>query len=402
MVPAAVLMSAGILAALADSAAMALVLIAIVLFGFQSWIGNVQTMPSDIFPAEVVASVAGLGGLGAGAGAILFTLATGFIVDRFGSYTPVLAAAGVLPVLATATLFAVGGPIRRVSFDAAWTGSAGRSGPRNFNDATDADDSEGSAKMKNYLDLTGKVALITGASSGIGAAAATVMSDLGAKVAVGYHRNKDGAEQVCASIASGRRRRAGDSGRRASRARRSARWSTQVTDTLGPIDILVNNAGSLVGRQQISETTEDRLDDILALNLKSAVLCAQVVAPSMVARKRGAIVNVASIAGRNGGGPGAGAYAAAKGGLITFTKSMAKELAPHGVRVNAVSPGVIDTPFHEAFSTPEMLRNFVAQIPLGRIGKPSECATVIAFLASDAASFIIGETIEVNGGQLML
>ena len=119
MVPAAVLMSAGILAALADSAAVALVLIAIVLFGFQSWIGNVQTMPSDIFPAEVVASVAGLGGLGAGAGAILFTLATGFIVDRFDSYTPVLTAAGVLPVLATATLFAVGGPIRRVSFDSA-------------------------------------------------------------------------------------------------------------------------------------------------------------------------------------------------------------------------------------------------------------------------------------------
>ena len=255
--------------------------------------------------------------------------------------------------------------------------------------------------MKNYLDLTGKVALITGASSGIGAAAATVMSDLGAKVAVGYHRNKDGAEQVCAAIAA-----AGGVAlaiqadvRRAQEIRSLV---THVTETLGPIDILVNNAGSLVGRQQISETTEDRLDDILALNLKSAVLCAQVVAPSMVAQKRGAIVNVASIAGRNGGGPGAGAYAAAKGGLITFTKSMAKELAPHGVRVNAVSPGVIDTPFHEAFSTPEMLRNFVAQIPLGRIGKPDECATVIAFLASDAASFIIGETIEVNGGQLML
>ena len=109
-----------------------------------------------------------------------------------------------------------------------------------------------------------------------------------------------------------------------------------------------------------------------------------------------------SIAGRNGGGPGAGAYAAAKAGLIAFTKSLARELGPHGIRVNAVSPGVIDTPFHEVFSTPEMMRNFAAMIPLGRVGVPVECATAIAFLASDAASFVVGETIEVNGGQLML
>jgi 3-oxoacyl-[acyl-carrier protein] reductase len=113
-------------------------------------------------------------------------------------------------------------------------------------------------------------------------------------------------------------------------------------------------------------------------------------------------VNIVSIAGRNGGGPGAGPYAAAKGGLISYTKSLAKELAPHGIRVNAVSPGVIDTPFHEVFSTPEMIGNFVKQIPLGRVGAAQECATAIAFLASDAASYIAGETLEVNGGQLML
>jgi 3-oxoacyl-[acyl-carrier protein] reductase len=126
------------------------------------------------------------------------------------------------------------------------------------------------------------------------------------------------------------------------------------------------------------------------------------VAPSMVERKSGAIINIVSIAGRNGGGPGALAYATAKGGLITFTKGLAKELAASGVRVNAVSPGVIDTPFHEVFSTPEMIKNFVAGIPLGRVGTAMECATVIAFLASEAASYIVGETIEVNGGQLML
>lgn len=148
--------------------------------------------------------------------------------------------------------------------------------------------------------------------------------------------------------------------------------------------------------------TEDRWDEVLKLNLTSAMLCSRVVAPSMIEHKSGAIINVASIAGRTGGGPGAGAYSVAKAGLITFTKSLAKELAPHGIRVNAVSPGVIDTPFHQVFSTPEMIRNFVSTIPLGRVGKPSECATVIAFLASDAASYVVGETIEINGGQLML
>ena len=108
-----------------------------------------------------------------------------------------------------------------------------------------------------------------------------------------------------------------------------------------------------------------------------------------------------SIAGHTGGGPGAGAYAASKAALTAYTKSLAKELAPHGVRVNAVSPGVIDTPFHEMFSTPEMMRSFAAAIPLGRVGTSAECATVIAFLVSSAASYIVGETIEVNGGQLM-
>src|SRR5581483_66334 len=134
-------------------------------------------------------------------------------------------------------------------------------------------------------------------------------------------------------------------------------------------------------------------DEVMNLNLTSAVLCAQAAAPAMIERKSGAIINVVSIAARNGGGPGAGAYAAAKAGLLAFTKSLAKELAPHGVRVNALSPGVIDTPFHEVFSTPEMMANFVKAIPLGRTGKAMECATAIAFLASEAASFVVGETL---------
>jgi 3-oxoacyl-[acyl-carrier protein] reductase len=252
--------------------------------------------------------------------------------------------------------------------------------------------------MKNYMDLTGKVALITGASSGIGAATARVFADLGAKVAIGYHGNPAGAEKVRAEI-----------GGNAIAIRADVRKGAEirnmvetVTKQLGAIDILVNNAGSLVERQRILEVTEERWNDIMALNLTSAVLCSQAVAASMIERKSGAIINIVSIAGRNGGGPGAGAYATAKGGLITVTKSLAKELAPHGIRVNGVSPGVIATPFHEVFSTPEMIKNFVAGIPMGRTGTSEECATVIAFLASNAAAYIAGETIEVNGGQLML
>lgn len=255
--------------------------------------------------------------------------------------------------------------------------------------------------MRNYLDLTGRIALITGASSGIGAAAAEVMADLGAQVAIGYHGNQKGADQVRDRVAS--------AGGKAITVRADVRRSDEiramvesVTKQLGPIDILINNAGSLIQRMKIQELTEERWDEIMDLNLKSAMLCSQAVMASMVERKHGAIVNIVSIAGRNGGGPGAGAYATSKGGLTTFTKSLAKELAPHGVRVNAVSPGVIDTPFHEAFSTPEMLRNFVSTIPLGRLGTAMECATVVAFLASEAASFMVGETVEVNGGQLML
>ncbi len=255
--------------------------------------------------------------------------------------------------------------------------------------------------MHNYMDLTGKVALITGASSGIGAATAAVFAELGAIVAIGYHNNQRGAEQVRDSIA--------NAGGQAIAIQADVRQKAGIaalvrgtTERFGPIDVLVNNAGSLVERMKVLEVTEEKWDNIMNLNLKSAVLCSQAVAPSMMERKKGAIINVVSIAGRNGGGPGAGAYAAAKGGLITLTKSLAKEMAPFGVRVNAISPGVIDTPFHEAFSTPEMIKGFVAGIPMGRTGTSMECATVIAFLASEASGYIAGETVEVNGGQLML
>jgi 3-oxoacyl-[acyl-carrier protein] reductase len=254
--------------------------------------------------------------------------------------------------------------------------------------------------MKNYLDLSNKVALVTGASSGIGAASARVLAELGANVATTYHHNQAGAEKICDEIIA--------LGRKALTMNADFRQTQQieatvshVTDELGPIDILVNNAGSLIGRKANVEMTDEHWNEVINLNLTSAMACTRAVAPSMVQRKSGAIINVVSIAAHTGGGPGAGAYSAAKAGLISLTKAQAKEFAPHGIRVNAISPGTIDTPFHEVFSTPEMIRNTMATIPLGRIGTPEDCAKVVAFLASDAASFLVGETIEVNGGQFM-
>ena len=255
--------------------------------------------------------------------------------------------------------------------------------------------------MQNYMDLTGKVALVTGASSGIGAATGTIFAGLGARVAVGYNGNRKGAELVRDQIVAA----GGEAIICHADVTQEAGIKSlieQVVSALGPIDILVNNAGSLLERLPILTLTDERWDAVMDLNLKSAVLCSQAVAASMIERKSGAIINIGSIAGRNGGGPGAGPYAVAKGGLMVFTKSLAKELAPHGIRVNCVSPGVIDTPFHETFSTPEMMSSFARAIPLGRVGTPAECAKVIAFLASDAAAYIVGESIEVNGGQLML
>jgi 3-oxoacyl-[acyl-carrier protein] reductase len=255
--------------------------------------------------------------------------------------------------------------------------------------------------VPDFISLSNKIALITGASSGIGAATAQLFARLGARVAIGYNRNVQGADQVGEAI-----RQAGGTSIAVQaemlHAVEITRLVDETTGKLGPIDILVNNAGSLVERVKFEKMTEALWDEVMDLNLKSAMLATQAVAASMIERKEGTVINIVSIAGRNGGGPGAGAYATAKGGLITLTKAQAKELAPHGIRVNAVSPGVIDTPFHEVFSTPEMMANFVKGIPMGRVGKPEEVANVIAFLASDAASYITGETVEVNGGQLML
>jgi 3-oxoacyl-[acyl-carrier protein] reductase len=241
---------------------------------------------------------------------------------------------------------------------------------------------------------------VTGASSGIGLATAEAFAARGASVAINYNKNEKGAEEA--------RKRITAAGGRAITVQADVSCACGVksmveraVSELGPIDVLVNNAGSLVERLKILELTEERWDEVMNLNLKSAFLSSQAVAASMIKQKRGAIINVSSIAGRNGGALGSIHYSTAKGGLITFTKGLAKELAAYNVRVNAVSPGVIDTHYHEQFSTPEIMKAYQGMIPLGRIGTPDEVASVICFLASDAASFLVGETIEINGGMLM-
>ena len=248
--------------------------------------------------------------------------------------------------------------------------------------------------------LEGKVALITGASSGIGAATAKVMAREGAHVGVNYLKNQKGAEGVVEAI----RKKGGEAvAIRADVTHRDQVHAlvAEVRKQWGHIDILVNNAGDLIVRHTLADMTEEYWDQIMDLNLKSVFLCTQAVWEEMAARKSGIIINLTSIAGRNGGGLGAAAYAAAKGAVLTYTKSLAKELAPHGIRVNSVSPGVIDTPYHERFSPPELMAKFVANIPLGYAGTSEEVAEVILFLASPAARYLLGETIEVNGGMLM-
>ncbi len=253
----------------------------------------------------------------------------------------------------------------------------------------------------NKQNLNGRVAIVTGASTGIGHWAVIALAECGAGVAINYNRNQTGAEETRQIIESQGGRAIAVQADVSTKAGAQSLVETARAQ-LGPIDILVNNAGDLIQRCPLLDFSEELWDRVMNLNFKSVLLCSQAVMREMMERGRGTIINVGSIAGHHGGGPGATVYAAAKAGVMCLTKGLAKELAPYGVRVNGVAPGVIDTPFHERMSTPELLQQFVATIPLGRVGSAEECGRVIAFLASDAAGYIHGETIEINGGQLMV
>jgi 3-oxoacyl-[acyl-carrier protein] reductase len=250
--------------------------------------------------------------------------------------------------------------------------------------------------------LTQKTALITGASRGIGQATAIVLARQGVKkFFLHYGTNREGAEATLAAV-----REAGADGRLFCADLTRQEGIDSLTSHVRPhadeIEILFNNAGSLLQRSKLLEFTPELYDQVMNLNVKSAWFLAQAVATGMSRRGSGVIVNVSSIAARNGGGPGATMYAAAKAAVACFTKGMAKELAPMGIRVNALSPGTVDNDFHVRFSNREILDNVVRQTPQGRLSSNEDMADVVAFLCSEASRNIIGQTIEVNGGMFMV
>jgi 3-oxoacyl-[acyl-carrier protein] reductase len=244
------------------------------------------------------------------------------------------------------------------------------------------------------------VALVTGGGGGLGRACALTLGQRGAAVAVHFHKSRDGAESIVASLK--------ESGIDAhafqadvTKPQDVAALVESVRARFGTIDVLVNNAGDLIERKPLLEMSDALFHAVMDVNVTSTFLMCRAVGPAMLARQRGAIVNVASLAAWNGGGPGAGAYATAKGAIVSFTKALAKELAPH-IRVNCVSPGLIgETAFHGRFTAPAAFEQATKGVLLGRAGSPQDVATVVAFLASSDSAFLTGETIEINGGMYM-
>ena len=244
--------------------------------------------------------------------------------------------------------------------------------------------------------LEGKVALVTGASRGIGAGTALVLARYGADVAVNYLRSRERAEEVCERIR-GLGRRAELVQADVTDAQAITRMVAEVEQTLGPIDILVNNAGHNPLRS-ILEISEEDWDWVLNLNLKSYFLCTKAVLPGMVERGEGRIINVTSISGQRGGLSCDVDYSAAKAGIMGFTRALARWAAPQGVLVNAIAPGYIKTEHLRQRTSPDRLARLRETIPLQRLGTPEEIGEVVAFLAGPGGSYIVGEVISVNGG----
>jgi len=246
------------------------------------------------------------------------------------------------------------------------------------------------------VDMKGKVALVTGGARDIGRAVSLALAASGASVGINYNASEDRANDLVKEIER--------SGGKAIAVRGDVTQSTDVDRIVsstasafgGRIDVLVNNAGGLLARKKLGEMDESFWDAVIALNLKSVFLVTKAAVPLMP--DGAAIVNLASLAARDGGGGGALAYSSAKGAVLTLTRGLSKELAPRKIRVNCVSPGMIDTTFHDTFTSPEIRKTVAGRTSIGREGTPEDVANAVLFLASDASAYITGESIEINGG----
>jgi len=244
--------------------------------------------------------------------------------------------------------------------------------------------------------LSGKVAIVTGGARDIGKQISLRLAASGAKVCINYHNSEDSAKELLQEIESSGGSAIivkGDMTKSADIANVVAACTAAFGNT---IDILVNVSGGLMARKLLADIDDQFWDAVLNVNLKSVFKVTQAVVPYM--SNGGSIVNFSSQAARDGGGFGALAYSTAKGGVLTFTKGLAKELGPKGIRVNCVSPGMINTTFHDTFTKDEVRKNVAASTPLRREGNASEVGDLALYLCSDASSFITGASIEINGG----
>ena len=248
-------------------------------------------------------------------------------------------------------------------------------------------------------DLSGRVALVTGAGVGIGQAAAIALAGAGAVVAVHYRESADGARQTLAMV-----EKAGGSGfLLGADLTREADATQLVNDAVtraGRLDILFNNAGNPLSRSSLEECPTDLWLQAFQVNVHSAFFVTRRAIPHLKNSGHGSIINNLSLSVQTGGSGGAGPYAAAKGALQVFTRTLAREFAPR-VRANAIMPGVVETKHHEVFSTPEKMADYRRQTPLGRNSTADEIAQAVLFLAGDASSFMTGGVIDLNGGRFL-
>jgi len=245
--------------------------------------------------------------------------------------------------------------------------------------------------------MKGKVAIVTGGARDIGRQVSLKLAKAGAKVCINYFGNKALADETLQLI----KAEGGEAIAVQGDMTKAADVQNVVNECVkaygNTVHILVNVAGGILGRKPLADLDEDFWDAVIEVNLKSVYLVTRAVVPHIT--EGGAIVNFASQAARDGGGGGALAYATAKGAVLTLTRGLAKELGPKGIRVNCVSPGMINTSFHDTFTKPEIRTNVAASTPLRREGKASEVGDLVLYLAGDASSFINGESVEINGGS---